>query len=252
MKNSEQAELRNRYNKADNRLVLLDYDGTLVDYELIPENASLPDHLADTLIRLNEKPGTRLFIISGRCNKDIEKIAGTLPVGIIAEHGAMIKENGIWKNQITDKCVWKDSIIPVLESITLSCPGSFLEEKNYSLSWHYRSAEPVEGYQRSRELIRNLKELLDPCNLKILDGNKIVEVMTKGISKGVAVNKLLNNNNYDFILSIGDDVTDEEMFEYLINKNNAFTVKVGEGPTFAKFKIDSVSDVKILLKQLSE
>jgi trehalose 6-phosphate synthase/phosphatase len=76
--------------------------------------------------------------------------------------------------------------------------------------------------------------------------------MTKGISKGVAVSKLLYNHNYDFILSIGDDVTDEEMFESLLNKNNAFTVKVGKGSTIAKYKIKSVSDVIILLKQLSE
>ena len=76
--------------------------------------------------------------------------------------------------------------------------------------------------------------------------------MTKEIGKGKAVKKLFEQNNYDFILSIGDDATDEEMFEFFLHNSNAFTIKVGNGDTFAKYKLTSINDVVLLLKQLSE
>ena len=70
--------------------------------------------------------------------------------------------------------------------------------------------------------------------------------------KGIAVKKLFEQNNYDFILSIGDDATDEEMFEFFLHNPNAFTIKVGNGDTFAKYKLAGINDVVSLLKHLSE
>lgn len=251
MDKTEKAELIEKYRKARNKLVLLDYDGTLVDYELIPDNAKLPDHLADILIRLFEMPKTSVFIISGRGYKDVDKLMSHLPFTIIAEHGAMIKENGLWKKQIAENCSWKNTIKPILDQFTARCPKSFAEEKNFSFAWHYRNADPVLGFKQSRELIRLLKNVVDSCNLKILDGNKVVEIMTDETGKGRAVKKLFELNSYDFVLSIGDDVTDEEMFEFFLHCSNAFTIKVGEGDTLARYKLNSISDVASLLNQLS-
>jgi trehalose 6-phosphate synthase/phosphatase len=252
MDNSEIKLLIEKYNKATDKLVLLDYDGTLVNYELIPDNARLPEHLADILIQLIDKPQTKVFIISGRSHKDIDKLLGRLPISIIADHGAMVKENGVWENQIIDKCLWKKTIYPLLDQITLTCPKSFIEEKLFSLAWHYRNTESQSGYTHSRELISILENIIDLYELKILDGNKVVEIMAKNIGKGKAVKKFFNPDEYDFILSIGDDATDEEMFEFFLKNTNAFTVKVGDGYTLAKYKLDSVKDVVMLLKQLSE
>jgi trehalose 6-phosphate synthase/phosphatase len=251
MDNSEKEELVEKYIRATNKLVLLDYDGTLVDYEQIPDNARLSDHLVNIIIKLIDKPRTKVFIISGRSNNDIDKLLDHLPIDIIAEHGAMIKESGIWKNQITDNDSWKETVIPVLNQITSSCPGSFVEEKNFSLTWHYRNADTQQGYAHSRELINILEEIKRSFDLKILDGNKVVEVLTNKIGKGKAVKKILEQHNYDFILSIGDDATDEEMFEFFLHNSDAYTVKVGNGNTFAKNKVADISDVVLLLKQLS-
>ena len=96
----------------------------------------------------------------------------------------MIKENGKWKNQINNDCRWKETIIPVLNQITLSCPESFIEEKPYSLTWHYRNAESQSGYAISRELITILEKTAALHNLKILDGNKVVEIMNNEVGKG--------------------------------------------------------------------
>lgn len=241
-----------KYKKSTNKLILLDYDGTLVDHASIPDKARPSEHLLDILIKLVDKPQTKVIIISGRGRQDIDKLLGHLPITIIAEHGAMIKENREWKKQIVDNSSWKNKVLPILNRISVSCSKSFVEEKHFSLTWHYRNAESESGDTHSRELIRTLESIIPSYNLKILDGNKVVEIMTKEIGKGKAVKKLVEQNNYDYILSIGDDKTDEEMFEFLLHNSNAVTVKVGNGNTFAKYKLDNVNNVISLLEQLSQ
>ena len=251
MDNIIKAELIEKYRHGTNKLILLDYDGTLVDYSPVPKEAIPSDKLLNILIKLVDKPRTKVIIISGRDHQDIDKLLGNLSIDIIAEHGAMFKESGKWKKQIVDNRLWKNKALPILNRITLTCPDSFTEEKHFSLSWHYRNAESETGYIRSRELIRLLDNIIHSFKLKLLDGNKVVEVMSEEIGKGKAVKKLLEQNNYDFILSIGDDATDEEMFEFFLHNANAFTIKVGNRDTFAKYKLASINDVVLLLKHLS-
>ena len=251
MNDFKKAELVEKYRSANSRLVLLDYDGTLVNYTPIPDTSKLPNHLFDILIKLIGAPQTEVYIITGRDHQEIDKILHPLPINIIAEHGAMIKEKGIWNNQTNYNFSWKEAVIPILNQITSECPESFVEEKIFSLAWHYRNSESQSGYTFSRELIGILEKIIHSYDLKILDGNKVVEIMANEVGKGEAVKKLLEQNNYDFILSIGDDATDEEMFEHFLHITNAFTIKVGNGDTFAKYKFASINDVVLLLKHLS-
>jgi trehalose 6-phosphate synthase/phosphatase len=252
MDNTERKELLEKYRKATNKLVLLDYDGTLVNYELIPDEARLSDHLIDILSKLINKPRTKVFIISGRGHQDIDKLLHHLPINIIAEHGAMIKKNGVWKDQMIDNKLWKNSILPILYQTASDCPNSFVEEKKFSLTWHYRKADLSAGYTHSRELIGLVEKYISLFNLKILDGNKVVEIMSNETGKGKAVKKLVEQDNFDYILSIGDDVTDEEIFELFLSDTSSFTIKVGNSSTFAKYKFDTVDEVVLFLNDLSE
>ena len=239
------------YRSATRRVILLDYDGTLVDYTAIPDSSGLSESLSGILKKLVETPQTAVFIITGRGYKDLDKIFYDHPVDIIAEHGAMIREGGIWKNQINTNSEWKGTIYPILDEITSVCPKSFIEEKSFSLAWHYRNAELHAGSEQSKKLISTLEKIVHLYNLKILNGNKVVEIMPSYVGKGNAVRKLLEQHNFDFILSIGDDVTDEEMFVYLLHISNAFTIKVGNGETSARYKLSGINDVQSLLKKLS-
>jgi trehalose 6-phosphate synthase/phosphatase len=241
-----------KYRNATDKLVLLDYDGTLVNYASNPANAKPSEDLSGILKKLSEKPKTKVIIISGRSHIDLERFLGHLSINFIAEHGALIKENGIWKEQITDNCLWKKDVLPIFDQVTSACPESFVEEKTFSLVWHYRNAGSQIGFDHSKELISILENISNFYKLKILDGNKAVEIMNDKIGKGIAVKKLLDQNNYDFLLSIGDDVTDEEIFELLMNDTNAVTIKVGDSGTVAKYKFEDVSDVIELLKYLTE
>jgi trehalose 6-phosphate synthase/phosphatase len=251
MNKIEQAELIEKYKNAKNRLVLLDYDGTLVKLTGIPDSAKLPEQITDIVRKLVDYPQTEIYIITGRSHEDIDKFLNHIPINIIAEHGAMVKEGGIWRNQAINNILWKETIIPVLNLITSTCPDSYVEEKNFSLTWHYRNVEPQLGYTRSRELINLLENLIQTHDLKILDGNKVVEILHNENGKGRAVKILFDQNKYDFVLSIGDDATDEEMFEFFLNHSNAVTIKVGDGPTFARYNLNNISDVATFLKQLS-
>lgn len=251
MDSEQKEELICKFRISHKRLVLIDYDGTLVNYELIPDDARLPEHLTDIIRRIVNNPDTDVYIISGRSHADIDKLLQHIPIKIIAEHGAMIKENGKWENQFSDNGQWKKAIIPALDQITGDCPGSFTEEKGFSLAWHYRNTEPVLGYECSRNLIGLLKEIIHSYNLRILDGKKVVEILPNETGKGRAVEKLFAQKQYDFALSIGDDATDEEMFEYFQDYPDAYSIKVGEGSTCARYKVKNIGDVESLLKQLS-
>ncbi len=244
-------ELIGKFKKATNRLALLDYDGTLVGYSSLPHKALPSGKLLHVLQKLFKQPQTKAVIISGRSHEDIDKLLGNIPIEIVAEHGAMIKENGVWRNLITNVSSWKKALIPFFRQITSLCPGSFIEEKHFSLTWHYRNVDSELGYTQSRVFIRMLEATVSTNHLKILDGNKVIEVMSDDLGKGNAVKYLEDQSNYDYILSIGDDKTDEDMFEVLMHNTNAVTIKVGAGPTLAKYQLGGVDEVFTLIEQLS-
>lgn len=245
-------ELVDKYRKATNRLILLDYDGTLVSYFPEPGAALLPDHIFHLLISLLDIPNNDVYIITGRSSTEIDRVLNNLPINIIAEHGAVMRIKGVWKNSISDTCLWKKSIMPLLNQATLKCPKSFVEEKRFSLAWHYRNSDPELGHSISEEIMKSVSQTVHSANLKILNGNKVIEILNVAVGKGIAVIDLLEHKNFDFILSVGDDVTDEEMFESLMDIQNAFTIKIGTGATYARYKFEDIFEVERLLKHLTE
>ena len=127
-------------------------------------------------------------------------------------------------------------------------PGSFVEEKTHTLAWHYRNVHPELGFIRSRELLDNLHHLVRNTPLQIIDGNKVIEVRISGVDKGSVAKKFLEDGDYDFILAVGDDKTDEDMFKALADK--AVTVKIGTGHTAAQYNLSDQGEVLHLLRKL--
>jgi trehalose 6-phosphate synthase/phosphatase len=244
-------ELIEKYRGATNRLILLDYDGTLVNYYPEPGAAVLPDHIFHLLTVLMNTPNNEVYIITGRSSIDIDRLLNNLPINIIAEHGAMMRINGVWKNNISDPCLWKESLMPVLNQVTLKCPGSFIEEKRFSLAWHYRNSDSATGQAISAVLRKSISRAAHTAHLKIINGNKVIEILNVEVGKGRAVKDLLEHKSFDFILSAGDDATDEEMFANLADNRNAFTIKVGNGETCARYKFADIFEVGRLLQNLT-
>lgn len=242
--------IHEEYQIAQKRTLLLDYDGTLVPFARLPQDAKPTKELLSILTRLASDKKNQVVVISGREAGTLEEWLGKLPVTLVAEHGASYKmkgENWIHSETVSDQ--WKEEIRPVMQTFVSRCVGSFVEEKKNTIAWHYRNTHPDLGFSRSRELINNLNMLLQNTQLQVIDGNKVVEVRMTGIDKGVMARKMVQEMEPDFVLCIGDDTTDEDMFKALSEK--AYTIKVSYGPTAAQFTVLSQQNVLSLLEELT-
>jgi trehalose 6-phosphate synthase/phosphatase len=242
-------QLLEKYRFASKRLFLLDYDGTLVQFAGDPQEASPPEQLMELLRQLSSVEGNSVVIISGRDRPTLERWFGSLNVGLVAEHGVWYKEpQEPWQiiEPLTED--WKESIRPLFELYVSRTPGSSLEEKEYSLVWHYRKAEKTFAEVRVGELKESLEPLLENKPLAILEGHRFLEVKNAGINKGRIARQWISKKDWDFILAAGDDTTDEDMFQVL--PDTACSIRIGMSPSHSRFAIESPRELRRLLREL--
>jgi trehalose 6-phosphate synthase/phosphatase len=245
------SQLRAAYQAAPQRLLLLDYDGTLTRFHRNPQRAQPDAELLDLLGALAAEPHTRVVIISGRDRATLEKWLGHLPVDFVAEHGVWLRRAGCdWELfQEGLRATWKADIRPVLDLYVRRTPGSAIEEKDYSLAWHYRRADAGLGAGRARELLSHLRFMTSNTDLQVLEGHKVLEIKSAALHKGTAAARWLGTEHPEFVLALGDDQTDEDVFAVL--PPEAYTVKVGRAPrSLARYAVDSVAEVRQLLNSL--
>ncbi|MEO0185445.1 MAG: bifunctional alpha,alpha-trehalose-phosphate synthase (UDP-forming)/trehalose-phosphatase [candidate division WOR-3 bacterium] len=231
-------------------LILLDYDGTLVPFVPRPEFAIPDEELMKILQALSIIAGVELVLISGRDRRTIQNWFGSLNSALVAEHGIWLKEREKdWQllKPLTNN--WISEIRSAMELYVDRLPGSFIEEKEYSIVWHYRNANRERGENVAKELIDNLIYMTANLDLQVLQGSKVVEVRNSGVNKGTAALYWLSKRKFDFIMAIGDDWTDEDLFKLLLDYN-AFTIKVGTPQSYAKFFVRSYEDARKLLLDL--
>lgn len=234
-----------RFRESRNKIFLLDYDGTLAAYHTNPERA-VPSYELYNVLNQFIQNQIDIVIISGRDRAFLDRHFGHLPIQLVAEHGVWIKKsNSKWKMSQNLQKDWMESIRPIIENFVDRTPGSFLEEKEYSLVWHYRKVAPGLRDIRSNELSNVLRGLLANSNIAVMQGNKVLEVKSGSINKGNAANTFLSKT-YDFIFTIGDDWTDEFMFQQV--PEHAVSVKVGTTETDAKYFVENQTSVISLLK----
>ncbi|MBA2745914.1 MAG: bifunctional alpha,alpha-trehalose-phosphate synthase (UDP-forming)/trehalose-phosphatase [Flavisolibacter sp.] len=239
------------YHQSTKRCILLDYDGTLAPYQKLPQLAAPSADLLELLHDLTKDQMNEVIIISGRDAASLEQWLGHLPLTLVAEHGASIKKKQEgWKEQVTINSEWKHQVKPLMELFVNRCAGSFIEEKKSTLAWHYRNTHPELGFNRSRELSNSLIQLTTNTLLQVVDGNKVLEVRMVGVDKGISAMNLLNEIRPNFIMCLGDDTTDEDMFRSL--KDKGYTIKVGRGSTAAEYTIMSQPEVYPFLKRFVE
>jgi trehalose 6-phosphate synthase/phosphatase len=242
--------IAHQYASSTERYLFLDYDGTLVGFNSDIDKASPDEELYDILEKLTRDELNRVVIISGRKHENLQDWFGHLKIDMIAEHGAWQKHYGEdWKSLplLTDQ--WKQDIRAVLETYTDRTPGSFIEDKSYSLVWHYRKVEEGLGDLRAHEIINHLKVIVANKGLQLMPGNKVLEFKNIEVNKGKAALIWLHGKNPDFILALGDDHTDEDIFKAL--PQGAFTIKVGGNISAANYYLRNPTDVRSLLKLLA-
>ncbi|ROT37835.1 trehalose-phosphatase [Sodiomyces alkalinus F11] len=265
----DRALLLQTYRDAKKRLIMFDYDGTLTPIVREPSAATPSESLLQTLTALASDPTNAVWIISGRDQEFLSRHLGHIStLGFSAEHGSFMKEPGSekWIN-LADKfdMGWQAEVIDVFQKYTDRVPGAFIERKRCALTWHYRLADPDQGAHMAQECQKELLETVGKkWDVEVMAGKANLEVRPTFINKGEIAKRLvatyngkaeadgLAAGNVEFVLCLGDDFTDEDMFRALnglpeeeVARQHVFAVTVGASTkvTLAQWHLLEPSDV---------
>ncbi|RYE25119.1 MAG: bifunctional alpha,alpha-trehalose-phosphate synthase (UDP-forming)/trehalose-phosphatase [Sphingobacteriales bacterium] len=242
-------KVKHAYDNANKRLIFLDYDGTLVPFKN-QVNAAVPDSDLKLILKaLTRDPDNTIVLTSGRDYQTLQSWLGELKIDIIAEHGAWYRDHGKeWHNRRDLNNDWRSEVYGMMDKYVRRTPGSSIEEKSYSLVWHYRRVEEGLGNLRTSELMQDIKHIIADRGLHMLQGDKVLEIKSLSVNKGKAAQRWLAKDNFDFIMAIGDDYTDEDTFRNM--PAGAHTIKVGSSISEANYFVSSYVDVRNLLATL--
>ena len=242
-------KIKSHFVSSETRLIMLDYDGTLIDFNDKPKLAIPSQKLKNLINDICKKENTDVYIISGRDQKFLSKHFDDLSINLIAEHGYFKKPvNKTWlEPNFIENQDWMTDLLPIFETFTDRTPGTFIEKKKTSLVWHYRKTDPELASERVVEFKTVLNSLASD-ELQILDIVKGIEVSRGTINKGKSVIDILSEKKYDFILCAGDDITDETMFASL--SSEAFSIKIGRKKTKANYFVDSPDELVSVLEYI--
>ncbi|KAJ1721086.1 Trehalose-6-P synthase/phosphatase complex synthase subunit [Coemansia erecta] len=275
------------------RLLVMDYDGTLSATKPIPEFARPSPLALNTLRKLSEQPNTLVYVFSGRTRAHMDAWFRGIDLGLVAEHGLFYRHpqaalehmqgspslassealpvdageaDGMHvRRKITDNWYslvqhtdpqWRETVLPLFQHYTERTPGSFIEEKEIDITWHYRNTDPEFGLWQANELKMNLERVLAHLPLTIVNGNKTVEVRPSRVDKAYALRTIrrdLEKVDVGFVLGIGDGKGDEGVFNYLsaeFPSDMLVTSTVGRKSTQAKYYLPNVDSVLAILSKL--
>lgn len=246
----DESQILKDFARSRRRLLLLDYDGTLVPFQENPAKVTTPADVHKAIGKLARDTKTDIVIVSGRSAQDLVQRFGKLPVNLVAEHGMSSRRAGqtSWKTQGKYDMRWQKVLLPVLERYAALTPGAQVETKAHSLVWHYRASPPYYAHKYMVVIMRTLKQFLKENGLVMQKGNKVLEFKNPSITKGAGVEPWLKGG-YDFVMAAGDDTTDEDMFRVM--PETAYSIKVGRGLTLARYRLANHAEVGDLLKKLA-
>jgi trehalose 6-phosphate synthase/phosphatase len=244
-------ELARQIRAAPRRVLLLDYDGTLVPFARTPEAASPDLELRALLTQLTREPGCEVHVVSGRGRGIIEEWLEGIDLGLHLEHGlwSRLQNSTEWTSAASREVGWRDAVREILWDFTSRTPGSLIEEKSASFAWHYRGADPEFGSMQAKELRLHLSERLSNVPVEIVPGEMVVEVRPHGVNKGRVVGRVLGGDASDaLVVALGDDRTDEDLFAAL--PENGISIHVGPSASRARYRVEGVARAREFLRAL--
>ena len=215
----------------------LDLDGTLLEIADTPDAVDADYSELALIGRLSRAAGGAAAVISGRSLARIDEILSPLLVPAAGQHGAERRDaNGVRHRHRFPANVLKPVAVGI-RSFAARHQGLVFEDKGASVALHYRLAPQLAAAAHAK-----VREAALPlgAQVEIQDGKMVVEVKPASCDKGKAIAEFMREPPFAGRVPVflGDDVTDEYGFR-VVNAMGGHTVKVGEGATCARWRIEN-------------
>ena len=225
-----------------------DIDGTLVSIAETPAAVRVSTELRGMLEELYGCTGNAVALVSGRPIAEIDRLFTAVHLPVAGQHGAERRDAagrlsrheptqdlGPTRNRLANAVVEK--------------PGLLLEDKGLSLALHYRRVPRHAGFVH-RTMAAELKTLGPEYTLQT--GKSVVELKPAGKDKGRAMLEFMQEAPFAgrMPVFVGDDETDEFGFD-TVNRMGGQSIKVGGGPTGARWRLADVKAVQEWLRSIS-
>ncbi|RSN77037.1 trehalose-phosphatase [Acinetobacter haemolyticus] len=240
--------------KQNKKCLFLDIDGTLCDFKMDPNNCFIPNKTLNILenIRAKDIP---VIAITGRDIVSARELFKFMDIPIAALHGLEIYLNREKKNTLQQNLHSISYIHSMISKACIPYPNLLIENKKCSVALHYRKCPELAFVAKK---IINESHSLFP-ELKLIQGKFVFELISAEANKGFAIQKMLSHLNItDSVIPIfiGDDTTDEDGFIVVNKINKGISIKVGNGPTNAKYFLNDITQVQdflaLFLKNINE
>ena len=223
-------------------LVASDYDGVLARLRDEPSAAVPEPGVAEALGRLAAVPGVTVALVSGRGVADLQATSGLSgPFRWVGSHGEEF--DGPLSGELAER---RDALAELLSPVVAGVPGARLEIKPASVAVHVRQ---VSDRQAAAALLDNAAALVD-SSLTLKPGKDVLEITLTDADKGTALRRLVAEIGASAAMYLGDDVTDEDGFRAL--RPDDLTVKIGDGPTAARYQIADTAGALAVLRRLGD
>lgn len=219
----------------------LDVDGTLIGFAETPDAVQVGAPLLDLIGNLHRHTGGALALVSGRMLEDLQVRIGLRQLPMAGLHGLERRDSAgrLWIHAAPPAT--KSAIQEAFSPILARHPGLLLEDKGLTLALHYRRAPALAGYVH--KVMARFTQT-PGSGLELQRGKCVVEIKPSGIDKGSAVAEYLSEFPFKGRrpVFIGDDLNDEHGFAE-VNKQNGISIKVGKGPSCARYRLPDVASV---------
>lgn len=223
-----------------------DLDGTLAEIQPTPEQVVVPPEVCNTLHTLFTGNDGALALISGRPIAELDALVAPLILPAAGIHGAERREISGQRHETRLPAAIVGPLQEALTAALAALPGCRLENKGASFALHYRQAPNYKPEVTA--LAKSLCERYPQLTLQT--GKCVVELKPRGANKGAAINTFMESSPFAgrTPLFIGDDTTDEAGFRQ-VNALGGISVKVGPGPSEARYRLANVAAVHLWLTQ---
>jgi len=229
-------------------LIGLDFDGVLAPIVAVPSAARIPAATREALDALVGAAGRgHIALVSGRSLADLAAVADPPPgVTLVGSHGAEVAGAPPVLTDVEQELLAE--IIEAVQAVVDGHRGTMREDKPAGVVLHTRNADRNAAAAATAAVLNGPARL---AGIRTTTGKEVVELSVLDVDKGLALHRLRVELGAGGALYVGDDVTDEHAFAVLDDDDGDVTIKVGDGPTGARWRISGTEAVPELLAAIA-